>query len=622
VNESAHIATPGRRSAGRASRAGIAVAFFGSLLLLGAIALYGARENLAAREARSWVTHTYDVLGTTLRLENAVLLMEARHRAYLVGGDDEFVRRRDASHAEALAQGRELATAMADNPAQRQRLLRAEEAIAQRYATMRDQSALAQAAGLDAARAQFHAFGSGSIDPVRDALGAVRDAEQRLLQARRAESERRAARMDRVLVYGTAAAVVALLAAGWALGRQIRRSESMGLRLAQTSALQQAMLDSGGVMIISVHPDGRIRLFNRAASEALGYRPEELIDRHTPAIFHDAVEIEARAAELSAELGEPVEGFAAFTARPDRGQVERGEWTYVRKDGSRFPVELAVAALRGADGGVLGYIGMALDQTERRAAERAVRGLNRELEAKAAALAAANRELEGFSYSVSHDLRAPLRHIEGYARMLQEDAAGALAPEWQRYLDSISGSARRMGALIDDLLAFSRLGRSALQNQRVDMESLARDVLRELAPERATVSIANLPAVSGDAGLLRQVWTNLISNAIKYSAPRGEQARIEVDGALERDLASFEVRDNGVGFDMRYRAKLFGVFQRLHSQDQFEGTGVGLAIVDRIVRRHGGRVDASAEPGRGAVFRFELPLACAQPAPEPVCEEG
>ena len=257
----------------------------------------------------------------------------------------------------------------------------------------------------------------------------------------------------------------------------------------------------------------------------------------------------------------------------------------------------------------------ARDITDRREAEQRVVALNAELLDRQEALEAANRELESFSYSVSHDLRAPLRHIDGYARMLREDVGPTLPAEARRYLDTIVDSARRMGMLIDDLLAFSRLGRKPLASRSVDMTELARGALEEVRaqagaePAPGLVEIDDLPAAEGDPVLLRQVWTNLLANALKYSRTRGDAARVRVAGARQGDLLHYSVTDNGVGFDMRYADKLFGVFQRLHTQDEFEGTGVGLAIVQRIVGRHGGSVSASAEPGRGACFSFQLPIA-------------
>jgi signal transduction histidine kinase len=264
--------------------------------------------------------------------------------------------------------------------------------------------------------------------------------------------------------------------------------------------------------------------------------------------------------------------------------------------------------------------GLAREVAERSRAEQEILRLNAELEdrvhRRTAQLESANRELEAFSFSVSHDLRAPLRHIDGYAHMLQEDAVGRLNGDMQRYLDTIRDSARRMGALIDELLAFSRLGRQPLERTAIDMNVLVEHMLHEMhggRPNHSRVQVAALPSVHGDPALLRQVWINLLSNALKYSAKRGDAAEVEVSGEREGDVIRYRVRDNGVGFDMRYVDKLFGVFHRLHSQEEFEGTGVGLAIVQRIVTRHGGRVWADGELGRGATFTFELPAVHDQP---------
>ena len=224
-------------------------------------------------------------------------------------------------------------------------------------------------------------------------------------------------------------------------------------------------------------------------------------------------------------------------------------------------------------------------------------------------LAKANRELEGFAYSVSHDLRAPLRAIDGFSQALIEDHGPRLEPEAQRLLAVVRENSQRMGTLIDDLLAFSQLGRQPLRLAPLDMEGLAREVVNQLGQEdagRARTTIGVLPRALGDLALIRQVLVNLIQNAFKFSRGRSEP-RVEVSGRRERGEVVYTVRDNGVGFDMRYVGKLFGVFQRLHSTEQFEGTGVGLALVERIVVRHGGRVWGEGEPDGGAAFSFTLP---------------
>lgn len=247
-------------------------------------------------------------------------------------------------------------------------------------------------------------------------------------------------------------------------------------------------------------------------------------------------------------------------------------------------------------------------------ARRHSQELESRVRARTAELEAVNQELGAFSYSVSHDLRAPLRAVDGYARMLQEDCAERLGEEGRRQLGVVRDEARRMGQLIDDLLAFSRAGRQAMRAARVDMAELARNVAAELAPEypQAEVQVGELPPAAADPVLLRQVWLNLIGNALKYSARR-PAPRVEIGGRANGAEIEYWVQDNGAGFDERYAHKLFGVFQRLHGAHEFPGTGVGLAIVQRVVARHGGRVWAAGRPGEGARFSFAVPVSRSEP---------
>jgi light-regulated signal transduction histidine kinase (bacteriophytochrome) len=266
-------------------------------------------------------------------------------------------------------------------------------------------------------------------------------------------------------------------------------------------------------------------------------------------------------------------------------------------------------------------VSLAGEIRERETAERALlraeddlRGLNADLEQRVVQrteeLAAANKELESFSYSVSHDLRAPVRAIAGFSKLLAEQHEEQLDPEARRKLGIVRSEAARMGALIDDLLAFSRLGRQSLQMKSVDMAELVRMNLDTLnaghGAAHPQVTIGTLPAAHGDRSVLAQVWANLLANAYKFSA-RKDDPRIEVDAYESETENVYFVRDNGVGFDSRYVSKLFGVFQRLHDPAEFPGTGVGLALVQRIVARHGGRVWAEGEVDAGATFYFSLP---------------
>ncbi len=260
------------------------------------------------------------------------------------------------------------------------------------------------------------------------------------------------------------------------------------------------------------------------------------------------------------------------------------------------------------------YVKLSLEIADHKQAKEEIRTLNAELEERVmertAQLEAANEELEAFSYSVSHDLRAPLRAIDGYARILMEDYEARLDEEGNRVISVITKNAQRMGQLIDDILAFSRIGRREMGHKVVPMHDLAQEVFDELTRTEGERTIrftlAPLPPAQGDPALIRQVLENLLSNSIKYTRPRNV-AEIEVGCRCEEGENIYFVRDNGVGFDMKYSDKLFGVFQRLHGMDEFEGTGVGLAIVKRIVVRHGGRIWGEGKKDEGATFYFTLP---------------
>ncbi len=265
-------------------------------------------------------------------------------------------------------------------------------------------------------------------------------------------------------------------------------------------------------------------------------------------------------------------------------------------------------------GRIYRIIGISRDITEHKAAEEEIRNLNQELEnrviERTSQLEAANKELEAFAYSVSHDLRAPLRHIDGFIALLQQQVEKSLDNQGRHYMDSISESAKRMGMLIDDLLSFSRMGRQPLSFREVDIGALVRIVIDELKLDFAgrdiSWCIGELPKVNGDYAMLQAVLMNLISNAIKFTGTR-DHAEIKIGCRRQEKEIIVHIHDNGVGFDMKYADKLFNVFQRLHRQEDFEGTGIGLANVSRIINRHGGRVWAEAEPNRGAAFYFSLP---------------
>ncbi len=393
-----------------------------------------------------------------------------------------------------------------------------------------------------------------------------------------------------------------------------RKRVEEALRLAKAAAeaglqkermLMAAIVESSADAIIGRTLDGVVTSWNRAAEQIFGYTTEEMVGQSMRLLFPP----------------EHAEEEERLLNRIRRGEaVAPLETGRVRKDGSRVDVSINVSPIRDIEGRIAGASVIARDISDRKQAEEEIRKLNQELEQRVvertAELQASNRELETFTYSVSHDLRQPLRTIDGFLGLLKKRIGAMLDDESRRYMATISDAALRMAALIDDLLSFSRSGRFEMTKAPVDLEALTQEVVRELEP--ATLGrivewhVGELPVVTGDHAMLRVVLGNLISNALKFTQPR-ERAEIEIgcQPGGEGEAIVF-VRDNGVGFDMKYADKLFRVFERLHGVDEFKGSGIGLANVRRVVSRHGGRTWAEGKVDGGATFYFSLPHAASK----------
>lgn len=374
--------------------------------------------------------------------------------------------------------------------------------------------------------------------------------------------------------------------------RKAHAQAEEGLR--ETKDYLENLIDYANAPIIVWDTSFRITRFNHAFERLTGLKAEEVLAEPLEVLFpEDSKEVSLKHIKraLSGEHWEIV------------------EIPILKTDGSIRTVLWNSASITDKDDRTIAAIAQGHDITERKRAEEEIERLNRDLQCRAAALEAANKELESFSYSVSHDLRAPLRAMDGFSRILLEEYSTKLPPDAKRYLQLVRTGAQQMSRLIDDLLAFSRLGRQTLNKQRVLPIDLVVKVLEELKDDRKDrqidIVIGDLPACEADPALLKQVFVNLISNALKFARKR-ENAKIEM-GSKERDgIVVYFIKDNGAGFDMKYAHKLFGVFQRLHSAEEYEGTGVGLANVQRIVHRHGGSIWAEGEVDKGATFYFTL----------------
>jgi PAS domain S-box-containing protein len=378
-----------------------------------------------------------------------------------------------------------------------------------------------------------------------------------------------------------------------------KRVEERNQRLA-------AIVESSDDAIFGKTLEGVITSWNEGAERIYGYTPEEAIGKPVSILMPPG-----REEEMARNLALIREGR----------HISHFETPRRRKDGTEIYLSLTLSPVKDAAGNIIGVSAIERDVTELRRTEEELRQQHKHLEELVAArtaelskanegLESANKELEAFAYSVSHDLRVPLRAIDGFSRILLEDYSATLDAEGQRVLNVVRDSTVKMARLIDDILAFSRAGRGEMILTRIDMDELVHVVLGELEPvlagRKLTFDIKPLASAQGDTAMIQRVWTNLIDNAVKFTAPKPD-AVIEIGSTAGQEETIYYVKDNGAGFDMQYANKLFGVFQRLHG-GEFAGTGIGLAIVKRIVARHGGRVWAEGKVNEGATFYFTLPV--------------
>jgi PAS domain S-box-containing protein len=376
-------------------------------------------------------------------------------------------------------------------------------------------------------------------------------------------------------------------------------SRSMSHNLNLSEEKFRSLTETAFDAIILMDHHGMVKFWNKGATLIFGYESQEIINKSLTLIMPDSY-VKAHTSGL--------ERYLRTRENKVIGRVVELEGK--RKNGELFPIEISISSWGAADG--IMFSGIIRDVSERKKAENEIKKLNDELEQKVMdrteQLAIVNKELEAFTYSVSHDLRSPLRSVIGYSKILEEDLGEKMSDGGKRTLAVIQQNAVRMNTLIDDLMKFSRLGKQQLQKTLISSENLSQTIheISHSIPHHASLRLDALLPAYGDESLLSQVWTNLLSNAIKYSSKK-EHPEIVIGSKKEEAETIFYVRDNGTGFDMEYYSKLFGVFQRLHKSVDYEGTGVGLALVKRIVLKHGGRVWAEGKVNEGATFYFSLP---------------
>ncbi len=560
-------------------------------------------------DAADMVAHIQEVKAAVQRAAADIRDAEAAALALAQGEAIPILSQRLEQAEKSLGPGLEnIAWLTRDNPDQQVRIGRLQATVARRLDLAHE-----LAAADDPARARALTVEMTTRYPIRGLTEEILEHEQHLLTERmqRAEELRRWA-----AVLGWVAMFVQLLLLGWVtwlLQRQMGRRVKAERQWLRASARATAVLQTVREPIVLLDGQQKIVLYNPAFAELYGLKEdvdEIALDQIGNGAWSDPL-IHQRLADVL------LRGRELWDFEHDQTGVDGLSRTMLI-NARRMPLPDS------QDQVVLMTVS---DITLQKATQQQIEQLNRQLEGKVDQVSEVNRELEAFSYSVSHDLRAPLRHVAGFADKLGRHLDDSADDKTRHYLQVIGSSAQRMAALIDDLLVYSRLGRSALRMQAVDMQSLVsetRAVLdsnlqgdEEQPAHRIEWHIAPLPVIIADENMMRQVWLNLLGNAVKYSAKR-DVAVIEVEYKQQSDGSHlFTVRDNGAGFDMAYAGKLFGVFQRLHKASEYVGTGIGLASVRRVLTRHGGRIWAEAEPDKGAAFHFTLPSALDAPKNEP-----
>ncbi|NYF20820.1 PAS domain S-box-containing protein [Xanthomonas sp. JAI131] len=558
--------------------------------------------------AADWVSHSQEVTAGLSRLEADMRDMESAAMAMSHDVDSPILRARFGESRAAIPPTiARLVELTRDNPDQQVRIGRLQSTLDRRSLLA---ARIAQNRDPDRIRGLIQEMTADN--PIRGLVAELQKREDALLAERTADADQRRMLASAISWVSLAVQLLLLGLVIWLLQGQIGRRLDAERHMLRANARAAAVLQTVREPIVLLDSEQRMLMHNAAFGELYGLDPE-------------------RPTKMLADVGDGVWQDPLVRQRlADVLLRGRELWDFEHEqlgaDGVGRTMLLNARRMPLPDSEDEVVLMTVSDISLQKASQQRIQMLNRQLEGKVEQVSEVNRELEAFSYSVSHDLRAPLRHVAGFADKLARHLGDDADEKSRHYLEVIGTSARRMASLIDDLLVYSRLGRSALRLQAVDMQSLVAETRSVLdansqsdhagSGHRIEWNVAPLPILVADENMMRQLWLNLLGNAVKYSAKR-EVAVIEVGYQLQADGSHhFTVRDNGAGFDMAYAAKLFGVFQRLHKASEYTGTGIGLASVRRVLTRHGGHIWADAAPDQGASFHFVLPPALEAPTNE------
>lgn len=561
----------------------ITVGFVLALAILSWLSFYSYVHTQELISSSHLVAHTHDVLYNAERILAIAMNIEIGQRGYALTGHDEFLEPYKKAKSEIDRHVKNLFDLTKDNANQQQHIKKLAYDIDKLLVFSSTAVAARRSSFEEALHMNATRQGKRLMDLIRNSISEIQIEENKLLRTRIANNEAQIVKFNKgfmgILLFTGLVLILLFFSVNLTLKARYEAED----RLSKASGEIQDLYDNAPCGYHSIDHEGVFVNINSTLMKWLGYQHKsEVVGKLK---FTDII---------------PDEEIDIFQERYDRfkqkGSIHDVEFNFKRKNGTVFPVILSSVAIYDDDGRFIKSRSNSFDNTERKITEIQIKNLNHELEA--------------FSYSVSHDLRAPLRSIDGYTRILWEDYWDRVDDEGKRVIQVIVNNAKRMSQLIDDLLDFSRVGKKEISWVPIDMTSLVENIATELIanePDRKiSLKVHPLEPSAGDVDMIRQVWVNLISNAIKYTG-KTEQPQIEISSAHREQEICYKIQDNGVGFDMQYVNKLFGVFQRLHKMQEFSGTGVGLAIVKRIISRHGGTVWAEGWLNKGAIFYFTIP---------------
>jgi PAS domain S-box-containing protein len=560
----------------------ILAGFLIAIGVLAWLAIYAFNNTREMISSSRWVAHTNEVLYNAERILVVCVNIEIGQRGYALTGNSQFLEPYLEAKNEIYERQRSLGALTSDNTIQQARLTKLAGNI--------DTLLAFSSSAISARKKSFEVAqnmnaslnGKNALDKIRALIHDIEIEEKTLLTQRVVESEQNITEFNVGFLSLVSVTIVVLVLIFYATNSNIQQRIQSQAQLQKVSEEIRDLYNNAPWGYHSLNEQGHFVEINNTLLRWLGYQhANEVIGKS----FIDIIPVDQKP--------KFEENYTVF--RRD-GVINDLEFILKRKNGSTFPVILSSTAIADSQGNYIKSRSNTFDNTARKEAENKMRE--------------SQHELEAFAYSVSHDLRAPLRSIDGYARVLVEDYAAVLDTEGKRVIDVIMNNTIRMNQLINDLLDFARVGKKDITLAPVDMTNMVQSVVSELVQQangrNIDVVIHPLSKVAVDLEMMRQVWTNLISNAIKYTGKTTEP-RIEILSYNNGAEVTYQVKDNGVGFDMQYADKLFGVFQRLHKMQDFNGTGVGLAIVKRIVARHQGRVWAEGKIDNGAIFYFTIP---------------